>query len=129
MLPWLVLATAWLAFSPLLSGLNIIPPPRSASHLLQQAAVIGLGSYFSWKYVVAGILLLHIVNSYVYLGNDPFWTYLGPTAKTLCKPLGFLPLRAGKLDFAPVCIMIIIFLLCEAADHGLSRLYAQLPLF
>jgi hypothetical protein len=129
LLPWLVLTAAWLAVSPLLSALDIIPAPRSAGHLLQQAAVIGLGSYFSWKYVVAGVLLLHIVNSYVYLGNDPFWSYLGPTAKTLSRPLGFLPLRAGKLDFAPVCLMIIVFFLCEAADRGLSRLYAQLPLF
>jgi len=48
--------------------------------------VIGLGSYLVWKYIVAGVLTLHLVNSYVYLGNHPFWIHVNAVARRMLTP-------------------------------------------
>jgi uncharacterized protein YggT (Ycf19 family) len=128
LLPWLALTLLWLVLSPLLARMRIIPPPVSPAHLAEQAAVIGLGSYFGWKYVIAAILAFHIVSSYVYLGNAPFWTFINSTSRTLNKPLSFLPLQTGKFDFSPVLLMVLVFALSELAARGLLHLYIRLPI-
>ncbi len=65
------------------------------AQLLVQAAVIGLGSYLAWKYLILGILMFHLVNTHVYLGNLPVWNCVDATARNLLAPLRWLPLRAS----------------------------------
>ena len=87
--------------------------------------VVGLGSYLSWKYLIGGLLALHLVSSYVYLGNQPFWHFVAPTGRNLLRPLRRVPLRLGKVDFAPLVGIALVFLAAEFAERGLSQLYKQ----
>jgi uncharacterized protein YggT (Ycf19 family) len=102
-------------------------PAMSAAHRIEEALVIGLGSYLAWKFIAAALLVLHLLNTYIYFGRHPFWNYVNATAQTLLAPLRKIPLRAGKVDFAPVVEIAIIFFAAELAELGLAKLYARLP--
>jgi len=49
-------------------------------------------------------------------------------AQTLLAPLRKIPLRTGRVDFAPVVGIAIIFFAVELAERALIWLYARLPL-
>jgi uncharacterized protein YggT (Ycf19 family) len=128
LLPLMVTATFWWLASWLLAWLQVIPPPVSPAHRIEEALVIGLGSYLTWKYLIGVLLVLHLLNSYIYFGKHPFWAYVNAEARTLLSPLRALPLRAGKVDFAPVVGIVLVFLAAELAGRGLVSLYGRLPL-
>ena len=127
-LPWLVVCLLWLVVNPILARLNIVPPALSATHRLEQAVVIGLGAYLSWKYLIAGLLALYLVNTYVFLGQQTFWTFVGVTGRNVMIPLRWLPLRFGKADFAPLAEIVVVFLAATFAERGLTILYQRLPI-
>jgi hypothetical protein len=154
-LPLLVTASAWWLASWLLAWLEVIPEPVSPAHRVQAALVIGLGSYLAWQYLAGALLILHLLNSFIYFGKHPFWNYINATGHTLLQPvrragsalsragLSFLPrtspLRAGKVNFSPalklaltllldVAGIALVFLLAELAGRGLAVLYEKLPL-
>ena len=122
-LPLLLAGLAFLALHPLLARLGVIPAMKNRNHLLEQAAVIGLGSYLTWKYLIVGVLLLHLLNSYVYLGNSPLWAFINATAHGLLAPLSWLPLRVGRVDFGPPLAIVLTLLAGELAARGLPALY------
>ena len=72
--------------------------------------------------------MLHLLGSYIYFGNHPFWKYVDATAQTLLNPLKKIPLQAGNADFAPVVGIALVFLSAELAGRALAWLYARLPL-
>lgn len=127
LLPLIVTATFWWLASWLLAWLQVIPKPVSPAHRIEEALVIGLGSYLTWKYLAGALLVLHLLNSYIYFGKHPFWGYVNAGAQTLLSPLRALPLRAGKADFAPVVGIVLVFLAAELAGRGLVLLYGKLP--
>jgi uncharacterized protein YggT (Ycf19 family) len=127
-LPFATGTLCWWLASWLLAWLNIIPNPGSAGHRIEQSVLVGLGSYLVWKFVAAALLVLHLLNTYVYFGNHPFWHYVNATSQTLLAPLRKIPLRAGRVDFAPVVGIAIVFFAAELAGRGLVLLYARLPL-
>jgi uncharacterized protein YggT (Ycf19 family) len=126
-LPFVVTAVLWWLASWLLGRLQILPPAAPA-YRFQQSLVIGAGSYLLWKFPLGAILLLHLLNSYIYFGKHPAWKYVNATAQTLLLPLKKIPLRLGKVDFAPVLALAILFFAAELAGRGLNLLYARLPL-
>jgi len=121
-------ALVWWLAGWLFAWLEIVPKPVSAAHRLEESLVIGLNSYLVWKYIAAALLVLHLLNTYIYFGKQPFWNYVNATAQNLLAPLRKIPLRAGKVDFAPVVGIAIIFFAAELAARGLAWLYARLPL-
>lgn len=125
-LPFAVAASLWWLASWLLGRLHILPPASMAGRF-QQSLVIGAGSYLLWKFPLGALLLLHLLNSYIYFGNHPFWKYVGATAQTILQPLKKIPLRLGKVDFAPVLALALLFFAAELAGRGLNLLYARLP--
>ncbi|MGA3283590.1 MAG: hypothetical protein ABSD57_03925 [Verrucomicrobiota bacterium] len=125
-LPLTATALWWWLASWLLGWCGIIPKPISTAHRIEQSLLIGLGSYLVWKFVIGALLALHLLNSYVYLGKHPFWHYVNATAQTLLKPLRAVPLRAGKVDFAPVAGIVLAFLLAGLAERGLTFIYGRL---
>ena len=127
-LPLTVVALLWWLASWVLTWLGIVPHPVSAAHRIEEALVIGLGSYMSWKYIAGVLLALHLLNSYIYFGRHPFWGYVNAEARTLLWPLRAVPLRVGKVDFAPVAGIVLVFLFAELAERGLVALYLRLPL-
>ncbi len=128
LLPLLVVALLWYGLNPLLTRWEIIPSAASAAHRLEQAGAIGLGVYLAWKYLITGLLLLYLLNSYVYLGNHAFWNFLTVTGRNMLAPFRVLPLRLGKIDFAPLLAIAFVLLASRFAERGLTILYRRLPL-
>ncbi len=125
-LPFAVTAIVWWLASWLLGRLQILPPAALACRF-QQSLVIGAGSYLLWKFPLGAVLLLHLLNSYIYFGKHPFWKYVNATAQALLQPLKKIPLRIGRVDFAPVLALALLFFAAELAARGLNQLYARLP--
>lgn len=125
-LPFLVTVLLWWLVSWLLVGLKVFPPVTAAQRF-QQSAIIGLASYLVWKFPAGLILVLHLLNSYIYFGRHPVWKYVNVTALKLLAPLKKIPLQVGKVDFAPVVAIGMIFLAAELAARGLSTLYGRHP--
>jgi uncharacterized protein YggT (Ycf19 family) len=137
LMPFVAGALLWLSLHPVLAWLGILPAVRSDEQILRQAAVIGAVTYLAWKYLIVGILLLHLVNSYVYLGNHAIWNFVNATARNLLWPVRWIPLRLGKVDFLPLVVMALVFFVGEVAEmaaippsspHGFRAwLYHLLP--
>jgi uncharacterized protein YggT (Ycf19 family) len=125
-LPFFGAAVLWWLASWLLVWLWILPPV-SMPHRLEQSAVIGLDSYLVWTFPAGALLALHLLNSYIYFGRHPFWKYVNAAAQRLLVPLRRIPLRVGKVDFAPVVALGLFFLAAECAGRGLNWLYGRLP--
>ena len=98
----------------------------SLAQRFEEALVIGLSAYLLWKFVIVALLALHLLNNYIYFGRHPFWNYVDMTAQKLLRPLKKIPLRAGKVDFAPVIGIALVFLLAELAAWLLTLLYKWL---
>ena len=119
-LPFVAVAALWCAGHPALvaSGLT---PATPFPQLLAQGCLVGLAFYLVLKYLVAGFFLLYILNTYVYLGDWPIWTFVNGTARALLGPLKRLPLQVGRIDFAPVVglgLVIGLDFLAESARWG-----------
>jgi hypothetical protein len=65
------------------------------------------------------LLALHFVSSYVFFGHHPFWQHLKELAGTLLTPLQRLPLRAGRMDLAPLVGIVMVLLLAHAVESGI----------
>ena len=128
LLPFLVMAVFWWLATWLLVWLQIITQPVSAAHRIEAALIVGLNSYLVWKYLISALLTLHLLNSYIYFGKHPFWSYVNAEARTVLSPLRAVPLQTGKVDFAPVVGLALVFLAAELAGRGLFFLYERLAL-
>lgn len=128
LLPWLVTFLLWSMLNKPLVGLRLLPPAESLIHLVEQAAVVGLGVYLAWEYLILGILLLHLLNTYIYFGAWPFWTFIDNSARQILKLIAWIPLRVGKIDFAPLVAMAVVMFAAEYGGRGLVWLYQCLPL-
>jgi hypothetical protein len=138
-LPLVLTALLWWLASWLLASLAVVPQPTSALHHIEQALVIGLGSYLAWKFAAGALLVLHLLNSYIYFGKHSFWGYVKAEAQVMLTPLSRMPLRVDRFDFAPVVGIALIFLIAHIAQYGiplpgelkipgLEDVYTRLPL-
>lgn len=125
-LPFFVTAIFWWLTSWLLIQMHILTLLPAATRI-QQACVLGISAYLLWQYPLGAILGLYLLNSYIYFGKHPFWSYVGATAQTILHPLRKIPLRIGKVDFAPLAGIALIFLAAHFAGRGLNLLYNRLP--
>lgn len=125
-LPFVVTAVSWWLVSWMLVGLRIIPPPVTALWRVEESLIIAAQSYLIWKFPAALLLVLHLLNSYIYFGRYPVWNYADKTAQKLLQPLKGIPMRIGKVDFAPVLGIVLVFLIAEPAGRGLQWLYNRL---
>jgi len=126
-LPYLATAVIWWLAAWLLGALQIATQPVSMAQRLEEAAVIALGSYLVWQFPAVAVLGLHLLNSYIYFGKHPLWNYVNTAAQKILLPLEKIPLRLGKMDFAPVVGIALIFLAAGCAGRGLTWLYQRLP--
>jgi len=107
------------------SKTHFIPEPVSGVRRLESAAIVGGASYLVWKYVIGALLLLHLLNTYIYFGKHPLWNYVNITAHTLLGPLGKIPLRVERVDFAPVVGLALVFFIPELLGRWLAWLYER----
>jgi len=110
-LPFAAGLLGWLLLAPGFENMGMLPATKSFSHRAQQALVCGFGGWLAWKHLLIALLALHIVNSYVYLGEHPAWNFISLTTRNLLRPFARLPLRAGRVDFAPVLALLLVWLL------------------
>ena len=125
--PFLLGGIAWTALHPLLWWLAAVPESKSAAQLAAQAVVSGLGAYLAWKYLLMGVLLVHLVNAQAYLGGLPFWNYADTVARNLLSPFRRLPLRIGRVDFLPLVVMTLVMILSRLIENPPDWLCRQLP--
>jgi uncharacterized protein YggT (Ycf19 family) len=125
--PFLAGAAFWIVCQPVLSHAGIVPPARTFARLLEQSVVIGLGGYMALKWLFVGVLLLHLVNSYVYVGPQRIWNYASETARNLLRPFQGLPLRVGKVDFMPPAAIALIFLVTTYVLLAVQKYAQRLP--
>ena len=125
LLPYFAVFLLWIVIGPLLAVMQIHLPVKSFFQLCAQAAVIGLIGWLSWQYVIALLLVIHLLSSYVYFGNAPFWIFVGATTRQLLRPLAWLPLRLGKLDFTPLLALGLLAAAIYFAPSFLSWLYKE----
>lgn len=98
--PLAVATVLWCGLNPVLARLNIAPH-APASYLAGQGALLGAVFYVHLQYPLALILALHLVDSYVYLGENSFWKWITLTSGNLVAPLRWMPLVIWKIDLAP----------------------------
>lgn len=111
--PCVVVALLWMAAYAPLAHAGVINRASSQERFLAQALLVGVSVFFTLKYVLPVILLLHLVSSYVYLGGSPLWAFIANTARNILAPLEHLPLRLrfARVDFGPLAGVVLIFLL------------------
>jgi hypothetical protein len=125
-LPLVITALCWWFISWLLAWLQIIPQP-SPVHGIETSMIIAMQSYLLWQFPIAAILVLYLLNSYIYFGRHPIWNYVDKTAQTLLRPLKGIPfLRIGKVDFTPVVGIALVFLIAQFGGWGVGVLYKRL---
>lgn len=123
--PVLIVVALWMAFHPLLVYIGVMPHARSNGILFAQGCVASLILYWTVKYLLVALLAVHLIITYVYLGASPVWEFINTTSKNLLSPLGNLPLRFGRIDFAPIfgiiLIVLLLYLLPDWILHELDR--------
>jgi hypothetical protein len=124
----LVVAVAmWFLVTPLLRQLNITPAEHTHPRTAIEGLLLGISALLVWKYLIIGVLVLYIANTYIYFGRSPLWEFVQVTGQNLLWPVRFIPLLFGKLDIRP---LVLIGLVCAAAygcEIGLERIYTFLP--
>jgi uncharacterized protein YggT (Ycf19 family) len=101
--------------------------PKTFRHLSEEAAVIGVGAWLLWQYALVGVLALHVLSTYVYLGNAPFWNFITSTARNFLRPVQWLPLRVGNVDLLPILVVAIVLVVGRFLPPLLAELYSRLP--
>lgn len=120
LLPLLVITPVWWLASWPLTYWEILPANSSEIQRIEHALLVGAGSYLAWKYLIVGTLALYFVSSYIYFGRQPFWQHLTIIAQLILTPLRPLPLRFGKVDFAPVLAIGLVLVLALAMERGIE---------
>ncbi|HEV2330599.1 MAG TPA: hypothetical protein VGY56_17600 [Verrucomicrobiae bacterium] len=121
--PLVVTAVGWWAASWGLVRLHVMPHPVAPAARTEEALIIGAQGYLIWEYPAVALLVLHLLNNYIYFGRHPIWNYTDVTANTLLRPLKWLPMRIGKLDLTPVAGIVIVILAAEYSERGLRHLW------
>jgi hypothetical protein len=102
---------AWAAISPLLRYWQMIPAPKNAAHVWEQAALFCVAGLLLWEWLLIAFFAIHLLNLYVYLGSHPFWRYVSQTASIFLLPLKWL--RFGKIDISPLLGALLVFWISE----------------
>ena len=65
-----------------------------------------------------GVLILYLLNSFVYFGEQILWKNVEASGKRLLTPLSYLPLVVGKVDLAPFLALALMYGLSFALRHA-----------
>jgi hypothetical protein len=115
----------WAGVGWLAAGQGMVPPLRSGQHLLQQSVLVVVGQLCVLRWWFAAILLLHLLNLYVYVGNHVFWDFIQNTGSHLCRPFSFF--RIGQADLSPIPTVLVCWTIPTMAAAGMPWLKPWLP--
>ena len=118
-------ALLWsLAVYPL-SKMSIFPAPHSWSVVVTHGLLMSIGLWLKLRWVVLAVLLLHLLNSYVYFGNHPFWPFISLCGRRISRIASWLPLRLAKVDLRPAAAAAMVFLVCGGGDRAILWLFGK----
>ncbi len=120
-LPMLATVLIWLALRPLLERVQALPAAPFNVWWLAQGWFVWANWFLTVKYLIAALLLGHLVNSYVFLGQHPLLEYANASAVSILRALRFLPLHTKQVDFSPVVGIALVF----AVDHFAGLVLAR----
>lgn len=115
----------WGALHPLLAWAGIVEK-TSILPLIKQGLLVCASLFMSLKFLLPVFLLVYLVLTYVYLGQNALLEYVGTTASRLALPFKRIPLSIGRIDLAPVLSAIIILLLLDALPRYIVARIAPL---
>ncbi len=124
LLPMIVAIPLWFLYSNILMMCDVLPPQRMFLTIFRESLVMGLAVYVPWFYLMALLIFIHAVSIFN-LGTSPAWSYLHGITEKVLKPLYYLPLKFGKVDFVPVAGLGIVFLLSEYCQSWLMALFVK----
>lgn len=127
-LPVGMLGLAWVASHSALVDGGLAAPAHSTVHLWQQGGVVGLGAILVWKYLLLALLVLYVLNTYLYLGNRPLLAFTELTTRNLLRLVRWLPLKCGRVDLAPALGIAAVWFAFRWARPALTQLYLRLAL-
>lgn len=111
LIPPVMIGVLWMSLHPLLAWVGVLARTHSVGLQLKQSLLLTLALVLTLKFLLPVFLLLYLVASYIYFGDNPVWSFIGTTARSLLAPLRRLPLRVGKVDLRPVVGAVLILLL------------------
>jgi hypothetical protein len=115
-------AGLWLVIHPLFYWLELTSGPPPGIPDLQQGLAFGLSLFLLWEFVALGLLIIHTINTYVYVGNAGIWNCLANAGRILCRRL---PLRVGRVDLAPLAAALLVLALAYGATRGIDYLFIR----
>jgi len=118
----------WLPLSAWLARIGMLPSNSFWPDRIVEGLLVGAALYLYWKYLLAAIFVIHIVNTYVDLGRHPAWEYADRLARPLLRPLRHLSLRAGKVDVAPMVALAAVLLMADRLGWLLGWIQSRLLL-
>lgn len=124
-LPPLGVSLGWMLVGWLAARHRILPALQDGGHLVQQAIVVGLAQYSVLRWFVVGLLSLHFINLYVYLGNHALWDFVQQTGDRLCRPFRFA--RFGHLDLSPLPALFLAWSGFTFLGYGFPWLRGPFP--
>ena len=122
-LPLLIVTIVWLGLSPLLARWGVIPPAPVLGVRFRQGLLVGVGAYLFLQHVLAFVLLVYFLNSYIYIGEHAALRFIAQTAQRVLRYFSWLPLRVGRMDFVPVFMIVLVYLLATILENWLPRIY------
>ncbi len=128
LLPVVGAGILWMLFAPLLRMWGMVPPWVSWRCLWEQAVVFGVMALLTWRYALVLILLLYLIQSYVYLGNHYSWSFLNLTAKNILRPLENRSIQLGKFDLRPAIGIVVILGFSACIRWAMVEIYQRLPI-
>lgn len=126
LLPFVLGTLAWAGLNAWLGGTFYLPEPGGAARLWAQSAAVGACVYLAWVPLLAGLLGLHLVESYVYLGKSAFWDFTSACARGLLLPLQKIPLRVGRVDLMPLVLLAVLIALAILGRPWITNRLVQL---
>jgi len=124
-LPPLAAGLAWLVIGSSASYFRLMPELQDGGHLVEQALVMALSQVCVLRWFLIGVLLLHLLNLYVYLGNHAFWDFIQQTGERLARP--FAVFRMGHLDLSPLPAAVVTWFILNLLGYGFPWLRHSLP--
>jgi len=109
-LPAVLTLAVWAGVRPVIGMIGSVGAAHSSTQVIQQGCLLFLALVTSLKFLLPIILLLYMLSTYVYLGNNPLWDFVTNVSRAFLTPFGRMKLRSSKLDFAPLAGVVVIFL-------------------
>jgi len=128
LLPFAAAFVVWYLGHGFLTDAGLMPQAVSELQVVQRGLILAAGIVLAWKYLILGLLALHWVGTYLYVGSYAVLGFAHATARALLWPISFLPLTFGRLDFAPPVAAAIYWGVMVVLEKVLFQLFQRAPL-